>query len=178
MRPPLASFASAKPETDGRKIKPAQLFFSRLPLAYATFLFYPCKTGSGRPKNKTCTVIFLPSYHWSTPLASFASAKQEADGQKIKPARPILSHFHWRPSLASFAPAKSETDSRKNKTCMVYFLSSSIGVPHSPVLPPQNRKRMADKNKTCTAHFLPPRRWNAPLASFAPAKSEADGREK
>ena len=143
-RTPRASFAPAKPEADGIKIKPARLFLSRRPFASLTRQFCPRKTGSGRPKNKTCTVIFIPSCHWRTSPASFAPQSWKRTADKLN----LHSYFiplAARIPLSPVLPPQSWKRTAEKLHLYGYFVPSSIGVPHSPVLPPQNRKRMAEK---------------------------------
>ena len=120
-RTPRASFAPAKPEADGIKIKPARLFLSRRPFASLTRQFCPRKTGSGRPKNKTCTVIFIPSCHWRPSPASFAPQSWKRTAEKLHLYGYFVPSCHWRPPLASFAPAKLEADGRKIKPIRLFY---------------------------------------------------------
>ena len=160
-------FYLRKLEADGKKIKPAWLFYPVLPLASPTRQFCSHKTESRWPRNKICTVIFLPSsldVHYSLVLLSQNRKRTAARNKTCMayflsssicvPHSPVLppqnrkrtagklnlhglfyTVFHLRPPLASFAPAKSEADGRKIKPALPIFSRRPFASPSRQFCP-------------------------------------------
>ena len=87
--------------------------------------------------------------HRHTPLSSFASAKLEAVGRKIKPAQLFYPARRLNTPLASFAIAKQEAVGREFKPAQLFLSRLPLAYPTRQFCPRKIGNGWP-KNKTCT----------------------------